>query len=173
MTKPPLPKSKRLTLPEAVDLLIRAFGYNKTAARRRLKRALSDGSIYDIRPHIPYIDWEITNWGTGKVKAVDPNCGSPVKYITFTPTLKRRELEQHFKIGVIQTAPVTDAAPKLDTQEMHADWYKHAKTLKSQYRGYSRRVLAKLIAQDPIGQERSDGHIRKMIRKLERKWGTI
>lgn len=110
MTNKPPPRPSRMNLPEVVDFLIETFGYINAAARRRLKRALSDGVFHDIRPNIPYIDWGEPNWVTGEVRVVDPYSGSPVEYIYITPTLKRRELEHYFETNIDQTAPEKGSA---------------------------------------------------------------
>ena len=120
MTNNPPPRPSRLNLPESVDFLIETFEYNKAAARRRLKRALADGSIQDIRPHILFFDWEEINWNTGEVRAVDPYTGSPVEYIYITPTLKRRELEQYFKTNVDTTQQVAEQIGSKDGLNQNA-----------------------------------------------------
>lgn len=97
----------RLTLPEAVDLLVNHVGWDVESAREVLERAIRDHSLKDIAllypdgSEIP-VDvkaWHHIDWEGGLVDYEGSWSGSPPTTIPVIPFLNRQELFNCFRIS--------------------------------------------------------------------------
>ena len=128
MTKPPLPRPARLTLPEAVSLIEETFECNLDDARDALERALIEESVCEIstktfegvETSTPFSEWLEIDWNTGEVEAEASHSGSPPTFVTIIPLLKRQEIDQHFSIGADQAARIPQSARTQSGGNAHA-----------------------------------------------------
>ncbi len=128
MAKPPLPKSAKLTLPEAVSLITEAFDCSLHEARDALERAMAEGSISDISTRTlegketstPWNEWLEINWDTGEVNKEASYSGSPPDFVTIIPFLMCQEVERYFRIDTADATPKSGSARDYGADESAA-----------------------------------------------------
>ena len=102
-----LPESLRLTLPEAVDLLVIHTDCGMGYAREVLERAIRDLSLKVIahldpdgsKISINVKIWQDIDWEGGLVDYEAPWSGSPPTILSAIPFLSREEFLNYFKIS--------------------------------------------------------------------------
>ncbi len=128
VVKPPLPKSAKLTLPEAVSLITEAFDCSLYEARDALERAMAERSISDISTRTlegeeistPWNEWLEINWDTGEVKKEASYSGSPPDFVTIIPFLMCQEVERYFRIDTADATPKSGSARDYGADESAA-----------------------------------------------------
>jgi len=120
-------ESFRLTLPEAVDLLVNHVSCDVESAREALERAIRDHSLKDIAllypdgSEIP-VDvkaWHHIDWEGGLVDYEGSWSGSPPTTIPVIPFLSREEFAKCFRIS--DANPATGKTRRRGRPTQH-DW---------------------------------------------------